>query len=183
MVMKFSLNVALQYAGFKGEGVVDDRVWINKSHFPYRFPYDHPYETKIILCCVRNPLDVFVSQILQLSTMCHNKDINEDFTKYPEWDLHISQEVLIWKKWHDYWLTKARERQIPVFFFRFEDLLVDPKKTLSDILGFALQTKSVEGTIIERRIVEAIQAGQNGNTLYKPRSGGINKNRDKYSEQ
>ena len=72
MVMKFSLNVALQYAGFKGEGIVDNRVWINKTHFPYRFPYDHPYDTSVILCCVRNPLDVFVSQILQLCTMCHN---------------------------------------------------------------------------------------------------------------
>ena len=42
-VMKFSLNVALQYSGFKAEGIVDERVWINKSHFPFRIPFDMSY--------------------------------------------------------------------------------------------------------------------------------------------
>lgn len=45
MVMKYNLNVSLQYTGFKGEGIVDDRIWINKSHFPVRMPYDHSYDT------------------------------------------------------------------------------------------------------------------------------------------
>jgi hypothetical protein len=53
---------------------------------------------------------------------------------------------------------------------------------LSEILGFALGEKNIEGTFIEQRIMEAISAGKHGNTLYKPRSGGINKNLDKYTE-
>ena len=64
MVMKFNMNVALQFSGFKGEGIVDEKIWINKTHFPYRFPFDDSYSTNLILCCVRNPLDVFVSQLL-----------------------------------------------------------------------------------------------------------------------
>ncbi|CDW90322.1 fbox domain containing protein [Stylonychia lemnae] len=182
MVMKFSLNVALQYAGFKGEGIVDNRVWINKTHFPYRLPYDHSYETGIILCCVRNPLDVFVSQLLQICTMCHNQDINEDFTQYPEWALHVNQEVMIWKKWHQYWIDMAQKQEVPILFFRFEDLLLDAQSTLSEIFSFALRVKDIKGTFIEQRIIEVINSGSKGNTLYKPRQGGINKNKDKYTE-
>jgi len=43
MVMKFTLNVALQYCGFKGEGIVDPCIWINKSHYPFRIPFDKSY--------------------------------------------------------------------------------------------------------------------------------------------
>jgi hypothetical protein len=77
MVMKYNLNVSLQYTGFKGEGIVDDRIWINKSHFPVRMPYDHYYDTQAIMVCVRNPLDVFVSGCILLASMTHNKSINE----------------------------------------------------------------------------------------------------------
>jgi len=183
MVMKFSLNVALQFTGFKGEGIVDDRVWINKTHFPYRLPYDHSYESHLVLCCVRNPLDVFVSQFLQLCTMSHNKDVNEDITQFEEWKLHIKQEVNIWRKWHDYWVEKARKKEVPVFFFRFEDLIRDPQTVLNDIFAFTLGTPDIKGTNIERRILDTLKTGAEGNTLYKPRQGGVNKNRDKYSEE
>ena len=39
MVMKFSPNVGLQIAGFKGEGITDERCWIKKSHFPFILPF------------------------------------------------------------------------------------------------------------------------------------------------
>lgn len=60
-LMKFTLNVTLQYSGFKGEGIVKDKCWINKTHFPYRTPMDREYDTQVILLAVRNPLDVIVS--------------------------------------------------------------------------------------------------------------------------
>lgn len=63
-VMKFYLNVALQFAGFKGEGITDERIWIQKTHFPTKFPYQNTFSTQAVLCCVRNPLDVFVSGFL-----------------------------------------------------------------------------------------------------------------------
>ena len=77
MVLKFNLNVTLQYLGFKGEGIVDDRIWINKSHFPYRFPYDKEYKTGKVLVCIRNPLDAIQSLINMIGTMTHNKSIKE----------------------------------------------------------------------------------------------------------
>ena len=39
MVIKHNPNVALQYSGFKGEGIVDETTWIRKTHFPMMFPF------------------------------------------------------------------------------------------------------------------------------------------------
>jgi Sulfotransferase domain len=107
-VMKFNLNVALQYTGFMAEGITDDRIWMQKTHFPTKFPYQNAFGTQVLLCCVRNPLDVFVSEFMQIATMTHNNDTNEDFTKFPEWSTHVQQEIGIWKRWHTYWLDKAK---------------------------------------------------------------------------
>lgn len=104
MVMKFHMNVSLQYSGFKGEGIVDDRIWINKSHFPFRMTYDHPYKTQLVLCCVRNPLDVFNSFFQQVGTLTHNNTIAGDYSKLPEWELLCKVAPAAWRKWHEYWL-------------------------------------------------------------------------------
>ena len=105
MVMKFMLNVALQYTGFKGEGIFDSRTWINKTHFPLRMPYDHEYSTNCTVICVRNPLDVFVSEFLQLCSMSHNLNINEDFhNSFSEWEKFVEVQVQVYKKWHNYWI-------------------------------------------------------------------------------
>ena len=104
MVMKFTLNTALQFAGFKGEGIVDDRVWINKTHFPYRIPYDNKYTTNMILCCVRNPLDVIVSNFLFLCTLTHNRTINEKYWEFSEWESFVMNETKGIRKWHKYWI-------------------------------------------------------------------------------
>lgn len=67
-LMKFTLNVTLQYSGFKGEGTVKDKCWINKTHFPYRTPMNREYNSEVIILAVRNPLDVFVSFFQMVGT-------------------------------------------------------------------------------------------------------------------
>jgi hypothetical protein len=39
MVMRHVPNISLQIAGFKGEGITDNRCWIKKSHFPLSLPF------------------------------------------------------------------------------------------------------------------------------------------------
>ena len=74
---------------------------------------------------------------------------------------------------------------MPVYFFRYEDLVTDPASVLSKMFAFVLGVPDIEGTFIEKRMMEVISTGSKGNTLYKPRSGGagFNKNKDKYNEQ
>jgi hypothetical protein len=37
MIVKHHANFALQICGLKGEGIIDDRCWIKKSHYPFKF--------------------------------------------------------------------------------------------------------------------------------------------------
>jgi hypothetical protein len=127
--MKWALNVNLQFNGFKGEGIVDHRIWINKTHFPLRCPYDKEYRTNMVIICVRNPIDVFVSEFLQYCTVTHNHGINEPFhTAFPEWDLMITTSIKAFKRWYNYWIDKAESSEVPVLFLRFEDLIKSPNK-------------------------------------------------------
>lgn len=100
----------------------------------------------------------------------------------PLWDLFLETELACWLKWHDYWMEKAREGNVPIFFFRFEDLLVTPEPVLRDMFRFILGTRNIDGTVIERRIREVIKTGKN--FLYKPRqaNGGLHKHAEKISK-
>ena len=63
-------------------------------------------------------------------------------------------------------------------------MISDPRNELCKIFSFSLGVPSIEGTVIEQRIIETVEGGAQKNMLYKPRQGGggINKNRSKYSE-
>ena len=65
--------------GFKGEEVLDDKIWIAKTHFPNRYPWDVEYYTNRSICCVRNPLDIFSSQFSFFYTWSQNLVIKNDF--------------------------------------------------------------------------------------------------------
>jgi len=49
--------------GMRGENIVDDTTWIVKSHWPKVLPTDRTFTSNKVICCVRNPLDIFPSLI------------------------------------------------------------------------------------------------------------------------
>lgn len=44
-----------------GESIVDDRVWVIKSHYPYPMNDSGPINANKVICCARNPLDAIHS--------------------------------------------------------------------------------------------------------------------------
>jgi hypothetical protein len=56
-----SCTLALSAAGFKGEAVVDEKTWLIKSHYPYRYPMIMPMQGTKSIIIVRNPFDTLVS--------------------------------------------------------------------------------------------------------------------------
>ena len=76
----------------------------------------------------------------------------------------------MWVLWHDYWMDKVRQSAVPIYFFRFEDLLQQPEVVLKNLFKFVLCSENIDGTVIEKRIKETISKGKN--YLYKPRSAG-----------
>ena len=67
--------------------------------------------------------------------------------------------MLTYGRWYDQWLNIAEKTDKPVYFFRFEDVIDNPKRELMKIFGFILGLDSLEGTVIERRIEEVTKMG------------------------
>jgi hypothetical protein len=73
------LNKELLTMGLQGEGLVDKRVLVVKTHYPERYGKTKFYSEKCILE-VRNPLDAVTSLFNMVCTGSHNKSIhNEDY--------------------------------------------------------------------------------------------------------
>lgn len=55
----------------------------------------------------------------------------------------------MWLEWHDYWLAKIKDSSIPIYFFRFEDLLMKPEPILKEMFKYILATPDLDGTVME----------------------------------
>ena len=74
---------------------------------------------------------------------------------------------------------------VPILFIRYEDLVSQPKEELSKLFAFLLDVESVEGTVVEQRIMELEAAGNEKNTVYKVKkdSKRFNKNAHRFNEE
>lgn len=141
------LNKDLMNMGLAGEGLVDKRVWVVKSHYPERYGKTKFYSERAILL-VRNPLDCITSLFNMVCTGSHNKSISDnDFKKFPQlWSEFIQQDITVWKDFHDFWLNA----KIPVHIVRYEDIVTNPEPTLRELLKFILNQEDLSGTKVEQ---------------------------------
>ena len=78
------LNKDLMLMGLAGEGLVDKRVWVVKSHYPERYGKTKFYAERAILL-VRNPMDSITSLFNMVCTGSHNKSISDgDYHKFSD---------------------------------------------------------------------------------------------------
>ncbi|ETV96377.1 hypothetical protein H310_10530 [Aphanomyces invadans] len=169
-----SLSLELLKGGMKGEGVVDDRVWFVKSHYPERSGYVPVAVQKAILV-VRNPWDAINSYFNMTLTNSHNKSVHDSmYCRFAtRWDAMIQNEIQIWMKFHAYWIAKV---DIPIQIVRYEDLLLHRKETMHRVLKFVLNKdpkSSLDGTEWMDRIESILTADDSSTGPYKPRSGKI----------
>lgn len=73
--MSTDLSMPFQMRGMKGEEITDDTVWITKSHHPHPTLHHKQLTTNMILCCVRNPLDIICSAFQLANTFTHDKEV------------------------------------------------------------------------------------------------------------
>ena len=65
-------------------------------------------------------------------------------------------------------LSKA----LPTYFLRYEDLLTKNKELLTELFCFLLNVKSIEGTVIEKRISDLMEKeSKKTSTLYQLKKG------------
>ena len=163
--------------GFKAESIIDNRSWVIKSHFPYVYPFTIPCKISRSIVLVRNPFDV-VASLFQFSfTTSQSRNCTNDFTVEfkAEWENFVKFAVKVWKDFYKFYLDQAKAKNIPVFFIRYEDLVMHKPKAITDSFRFILGQDSLEGLYIEKRINDILQK-ENAGFIYKPRSGKINMN-------
>ena len=69
-----------------GEYVSDDRVWIVKAQHPALLPYVKKFDSNKVICCIRNPLDIFPSIANLSNTMSHSEQPEFIYPKdFPLW--------------------------------------------------------------------------------------------------
>ncbi len=135
--LDLKLNKELYELGMTGEGVIDDTVWVVKTHFPERLGHS-PLKVNKCILLIRSPLDSLWSFFNMMAMRSHNQAIPEDkITILAEiWDTFIKDEVQTWNEFHEYW-TKTPQK-VPTYIVRYEDLMNEPVKTLTGIFSFLM---------------------------------------------
>ena len=82
-----------------------------------------------MFCVVRNPLDVIPSFAYLIHTWGHSLVPNEQLHQsFPEWWTQWVKSIAQQLQWnHDYIVNKV-SKEIPTYFIRYEDLVLDPEK-------------------------------------------------------
>lgn len=166
------INVALQMMGMKGEDIVDDTVWVVKSHSPWCMPFAPVFHANKMVCIVRNPMDVIVSWLDLVATASHSTKAPFNYDKdYPEWwDWWIRDCSALYAQWFETVMRDANLRKVPVLWIRYEDLVEDPKPHLYNVMRFMLNEKDLAGTNAERRINEVLAKGKEATQVYSLKS-------------
>eukprot|EP01041_Mallomonas_annulata_P006866 gene6866-13914_t len=121
-----TLSASLLKCGFKGEGIVDDSVWIVKTHYPERLGY-LKYKAMRVILLIRNPFDVIESYFHMAMTNTHNKSLSTEAFQSLSliWDEFLRNEIHVWNNFHKYWIEESSSKNIPIHVIRFEDLMTD----------------------------------------------------------
>ena len=167
-----SLNLALMDAGLGGEGLVDRRVWVVKTHYPERYGKAR-YASERAILLVRSPIDCITSLFNMVCTDTHDLSISDqDYMKnYKLWNEFVEQEATVWNDYHNFWLKSA----IPCHIIRYEDICKQPAKSLNELFKFIFSADSLEGTLIQTLI--DMHIADKPVHVYKPRKGQVNGNK------
>ncbi len=143
---KRTLNQQLVDMGMVGEGVVDERVWIVKTHFPERMG-KVKFNAKRAIVLVRNPFDCIVSYFNMVITQSHTHSlVEEEYQKYGDiWDAFVYEETQVWKAFYEQWALV----QAPTLFVRYEDIVLQREKSLTMIAEF-LSGMPLPGELVEK---------------------------------
>jgi len=131
------LSRSLLKKGLRGEGVVDERAWVVKTHWPERYGYRR-FPTQRVILLVRNPFDAIHSYFNMGLTNTHEGRLVDDlYSSLGElWEDMARNEAKVWAKFNTHWLTRG----LPVLVLRYEDLLLHTEEMLVRLVSFLEKT-------------------------------------------
>ena len=100
---------------------------------------DKSFKAQKMFCIVRNPIDVFPSYASLRLLTSHSLELNEKLNEtFPEWwDQFVKVCSQRMKISHEY-VINTISKEIPTLILRYEDLVLNPEKELTDLLCFLL---------------------------------------------
>ncbi len=164
------LNQTLIRGGFLGEGMVDNHVFVVKSHFPERLGWTK-FSVRRAILCVRNPFDVLISYFNMLITSTHTDSIeDEEYVKFHDlWESFVRDEMEIWKQFHAHWLSKTVTDNIDLLLVRYEDLVYNKRETYKRIATFIHRIDSIGNSEYVDRLVTELEDEHEHIDVYFPR--------------
>ena len=108
--------------GLKGEDIVDDSVWVVKTHSPWCMPFAPLFCANKIITVVRNPLAVIISWLNLVALANHNKKAPFEYEeKFPNWWNWWAKDCArLVGEWYKVMMADAAMRKVPVFWVRYE---------------------------------------------------------------
>lgn len=165
------LSQQLRECGLEGEGIVDSRVWVIKTHFPERRGY-RPFKANKAIVVVRNPFDAMDSYFNMVLTRTHTDSLEEsEYERFADaWREFVERETDVWVRFHQYWLAPP----VPTLIVRYEALMTRRREALEAMFTFMLDLTPDQ--LREHALAPSIArvAAGSGGMVYKPRSGLVN---------
>lgn len=75
MILAAASDFIANFCSYAGEGVVDDSVWMVKTHYPERMGY-LKFKVRRIILLIRNPFDAMESYFHMGMTNTHDKHLS-----------------------------------------------------------------------------------------------------------
>ena len=112
---KRAMAEMLRDYGLAGESVTNRSVWAIKSHFPERYGW-RKFRVQRAILLVRHPINAIDSYFNMQLSASHTLSLCEsEFERFASvWQDHIEMETRVWKRFHEYWLS----RKIPILIVR-----------------------------------------------------------------
>ena len=146
-----------------------------------QFGDEKSFKAQKMFSIVRNPIDVFPSFASLMMADSHSLQFNENISeRFPRWWNDYVRVIAECMRFNHEYVMDNISKQIPTLLMRYEDLVLDPEKVLSDLFCFLLEVQSIEGTVVEERIKTVVKAGHSKSMVYglKQKEIRFNKSRD-----
>jgi len=186
MIIEFPTETnSLGKMGLGEEGIVDDKVYFVKTHYPFSYFPKNEFCAEGAVLIVRNPFDAFESLYAFSQTDSHCKTLSEDEfkEKYNHWESFLNSCIGWYKHFYEYWLGP---KKIPIFMRRYEDFAQEKEKYSIELFNFIdsfqpdksylgdltikdINIKIKESTAIKNNIAYIPRIGSNYHTLINNR--------------
>ena len=169
--MNLNLTLHLYAGNMAGEETVshENLCWVTKTHWPLLSPLGaEKFSAQKCIAIVRNPIDQLPSMALLMNCMSHSLQSEVPLNELdPVWWERLVHMMSPMVNINVLEMREHLEPAIPTYYVRYEDLVIDPKPVLMELFAFMLEVSSIEGTIVEKRILDYCAKGNNAASVYK----------------